>query len=211
MPDLFGYGAELLLRKTPIGVTEWVTLVEGLRKMIKPHLDKFSLSTVGEFECLTSEGHRHAIADNGPEVVADGPLGLGTRGIFAIGETSYDTESRRTTLYRDEQVTLGGTTRVWGLTRNGEWVICVVEFKHEPGYKNRGYDRAIMVTIRKSTPAEVIRVAGSPKRVWHLLARTVAEWTEARYRLYRQADELLSAVRAASSAIKQIESSLPDA
>lgn len=207
MPDKFCYGAELLLRTAPLGDEEWIQLLESRRLLLKQYLDKFSLKTLGDVGCLSSESHQHEINWDNPEVVAQDGLGLDTQGIFGRGKTVFDQikiPSAPWSGWGPSTETVGGTVDLWGLSRKGEWIVIKVEFKKESGYKGRGYDRAVKVTIRRTTVDELAEVAGSTQLVWDLLGRTVAEWTDQRLRIYLQANELLAVVQAQDSAARQI-------
>lgn len=207
MPDIFTYGADLLLRTDPLGHEEWMQLLESRRLLLKQHLDKFSLERLGEIECLSSESHYHKINQDHPEVVAEADLDLDTQGIFGRGETTFEqvkVPSAPWSGWGPETETLGGVVNLWGLSRKGEWLVIQVEFKREPGYKNRGNDRAVRVTAKTTTVSELAEVALSPQYVWDQLGQTVAQWTEQRLRLYLQANELLAVIRAASAAVSEI-------
>ncbi|MDO8591550.1 MAG: hypothetical protein Q7R60_01320 [bacterium] len=207
MPDTFRYGAELLLRTSAISDSEWRQLLESRRLLLKKSLDKFSLKTLGDVECLSSESHQHEINWDNPEVVTHDGLGLDTQGIFGRGEAVFDQikiPPAPWSGWGPSTETVGGTVNLWGLSRKGEWIVAQVEFRKESGYKGRGYDRAVKVTIRKTTVDELAEVAGSTQSVWDLLGRTVAEWTDQRLRIYLQANELLTVVQAQDSAARQI-------
>lgn len=183
-------GLKLLVSKETIDEVMWYRLIQARRALIKPHLDKFTLPELGSLECLRSEvGFTHHLAMDTPTVAGDKRFSLKTQGIFdraihadqRIPNSGYQAESGYVSCP-------DGIMYVWGLTRSSDWLLIKVEFKGEPGYKNRGYERAQTVTIYEETLEAIMAVIKvEPISMWRMLGNKIKEWTEFRERLYHQA------------------------
>jgi len=185
-------GIELLVRKDPISDEEWYSLIEARRSLIKPHLNLFSLRELGNIQCLEQEGPTflhglYAPFSDTPAVTGDTRFSLKTQGIF-YHPWSGD---QRSGYPHDEMM------YIWGLTRDGLWLLVEVKFKSEAGYKGRGYERAQTVHIQESDlPTIIAKTKSKPEEIWRVLSEAIKEWTRFRGRVYHEALELMRVIEA---------------
>jgi hypothetical protein len=195
MPTTEGIG--LLCRKNPLSDEEWYRLIEARRSLIKPHLDSFTLRELGEVKCLEQEGPNrlHSLQVGFlPEVVTgDERFSLRTQGIFYhpwSGDQKIPVDYRPSPS-EEARLYPGGIKYIWGLTRKGLWILAEVKFRHEAGYKGRGYERALTVDIQElDLPTIVARTRSKPEEIWRVLGEAIKEYTRFRERLYYEALEL---------------------
>jgi len=194
MPDT--KGLELLVRKQPLTDDDWFSLIEARCSLLKPHLDSFTFSKLGDFNCLRSGlNETHAIwKDNETgTIIGDHRVDLGTQGFFCCPKSSIERIPGS-----GYQAPLGGVNcpngkmHIWGFTRYAEWVLVTVEFKvefkGEPGYKGRGYERAGRVFIEEADLKTIIaKTRSTPEEIWRELGRAIRNWTERRRELYNKA------------------------
>jgi len=187
-------GFEFLARNTPLTDEEWVGLIETRRELIKPHLDSFTLPELGALKCLRQEGSfLNEIQLTVSESTGDTEFSLKTQGIFHAQEWA-DMERVPNSGYPPANC-LNGTMRIWGLTRNGEWVLVTVDFIGEPGWKNRGCERATSVNIVKSdVPAILAQTKVKPHHMWEKIGHAIIGFAERRRNLYEQALKLAKQV-----------------
>lgn len=207
MPGIYDRGAELLLRNTPLGSEEWRILIESRRGLLKDYLDRFTLQRLEEVECLRQESHHHSIGNDSPKVEADPGFNLASQGIFVETYSTYHRrESPSVRVGVTQTTTTGGIVHLWGLSRKAEWLIIEVRFTREPGYKDRGYDRATMVTIKAATLDEILGISRTGREsVWAKLGEAVASMVEQRRRLYVEAERLLAIIKAQNAAVDHID------
>ncbi|MBZ9578220.1 hypothetical protein KJA13_04325 [Patescibacteria group bacterium] len=192
----------MLVRKHPPSDEEWLDLIEARRSLIKPHLDSFTLPKLGELKCLRTESwtEGHDLYDaltirDTLTVTGDTRFSLKTQGIFRrpwsgiqrIPNSGYRAPGGGCP---------DGTMYIWGLTRAGQWILAKVEFKGEPGYKKRGYERATRVHIEESDLATIIaKTKSTSEEIWRELGKAIKDWTKARHQLYRRAREIARIIR----------------
>lgn len=180
-------GLKLLTRTMPLSDQEWLDLIEARRELIKPHLDTFTLKTLGEVKCLRSDNYCHKIGFNSPEV-ASGEFNLSTQGIFRSNYRNRVLDQRKyrnPSSYQDEFHTFGGTLYIWGLTRKVQWVIASVTYVCESGYKGRGYERATKVEIKETMILKILSVCKvSYEEIWRELSKEIHLWNQDRARLH---------------------------
>lgn len=194
-------GLEKLVRQDQLDDQDWFELIEERLALIKPHLSTFSLSELGELECLRSEGSfTHALRYDDPTLDGDRKFSLKTRGIFRSQHFS-DVGHFPNSGYQPGRTSgyiacPDGIMMVWGLTDSGLWVIVEIAFSGEPGYKDRGYERATSVTIKEAGLQAIIsQTKDKPQTIWNELGEAIQVWTESRKSLYHQALEINRAVQ----------------
>lgn len=172
---------------------EWCELVEARRCLLRPHLDTFTLSTLGRLECLRREvSFSHSIFVDSPKCESSGGrFSLDTQGIFEAPQSS------RIVTGRGYEAPLGcisapdGVMYAWGLTRKAEWVIVGVTFVGEPGYKDRGYERATHVDIEEADLRLILKLCKChPEAIWLRLGKEICGWSEGRAHLAEIASDL---------------------
>jgi len=180
-------GLAVLCRTTPLSDQEWLDTIETRRQAIKPHLDTFTLSTLGQVKCLQLENITHAISDNSPECVG-GEFDLNTQGIFRIAPWNSRVLNQRESRglnYEREFRTLGGILYIWGLTRKAQWIIASVSYICEAGYKGRGYERTTKVEIEEAMVLKILSLCNVRyEEIWRELSKEVHLWNKKREELY---------------------------
>ena len=197
MPDT--KGLELLVRKQPLTDDDWFSLIEARCSLLEPHLNSFTFSELGNFNCLRSglnETHAIWMDNETGTIIGDHRVGLDTQGIFCCPKSSIERIPGS-----GYQAPPGGVScpdgkmHIWGFTRYAEWILITVEFKGEPGYKGRGYERAGRVYIEKADlKAIVAKTRSTPEEIWRELGRAIRNWTERRRQLYHKAREIARTV-----------------
>ena len=191
-------GIELLTRKETLTDEEWLALLEARRKLIKPYLKTFTLSTLGKLECLRSElSFTHDLQMDFPEIKAEDGLSLETQGTFRAQPYQYVERIPNSGFQPPPGGCKceGGIMYIWGLARSGEWILARVEFRGEAGYKGRGYERALTVEIKKTEIEEVIEnTKAKPTDILDQLSREVSAWRESRQRILEAAKQLERAI-----------------
>ena len=178
---------EEVIAEMPYSENSWLGLAEKRRKLIAPHLDTFTLSTLDRVECLRiGMVERRALLTRVPVV------GLGTRdmaekvqGIFGCGYEEVLTEGQ-TSKYRD------GYWPIWGLTRDNRWILAKVFYHYSPPdgqYRAQQYEKS--VEIIEMGLAELCREADrEPRVIWEALGSAVNSWRKRREELLKDADDL---------------------
>ncbi len=186
-------GMEILGRKQSISEEEWVALIEARRDLIKPHLDKFTLTELRNIQCLRSEvSFSHAVRNDSPKVSGDEEFSLNTQGIF---DNPRSAEIRiPNSGFRPGPhglATPNGKLQIWGLARSGQWVLVTVNFVGEAGYKDRGYERATEVLIVSTTIETIInQTKENPLEIWKTLGQAIKNFAEHRLALYEATEAL---------------------
>lgn len=182
---------EILVRNGPLNEGDWLGLVAARRNLIVPHLDKFTLSELGELKCIRSEeGHYHEILRDNPKVRGDNRFSLKTQGIFQQAWKAIEQDPQdMVNIYPAGVVNLaGGTIVVWGLTRDGAWIVAHIAYVAELGYKSRLRHRAELIDIDKVDLLTLISLTREePRKIWQLLGEAVKRWRENRKMLYEHA------------------------
>lgn len=187
---------EIFARQHPLTSDDWIQLVENRRELIKPHLDSFSLPTLGSLECLKIE---HWMGKLGHETKTSGDerFSLKTQGIFFL-QPHNAIERFIHTEHRGEPGNIlpsDGTKKAWGLTRSGQWIICTIGFVGSSGYKGRGREVATGIGIVEAdVPAILAETKTSPTEIWRALGQAIKEFAEHRRRLYSQAQSLANMI-----------------
>jgi hypothetical protein len=192
-------GLRMLVRQSPLTVEEWYTLIELRRQRMKPFLDMFTLPELGALKCLKMESGLHGLGDRLIATVGDERFSLKTQGIFCSQPRSA-VDRVKNSGYREGFGGINvpdGTMRVWGLIRSGHWVLVTIDFVGEPGYKDRGYERATGVDIVESSlPAILEWTKENPEEILRALGQVIKTWTERRREMYEQMEALAFSVRA---------------
>jgi hypothetical protein len=185
-------GLKILVRKQPITDDDWFRLIEARCSLLKSHLNSFTFSELGSFNCLRSGlNETHAIwKDNETgTIIGDHRVGLDTQGIFCCPKSSIERIPGS-----GYQAPPGGVScpdgklHIWGFTRYAEWILVTVEFKGESGYKCGGYERAGRVYIEEVDLETIIaKTKTTPEEIWRELGRAIRNGTERRRELYENA------------------------
>ncbi|OGZ29780.1 MAG: hypothetical protein A2931_00595 [Candidatus Niyogibacteria bacterium RIFCSPLOWO2_01_FULL_45_48] len=191
----FTEGLEALIgKKGRITDTEWLVLIEARRKLIKPHLDSFTLPILGSLKCLRNElSFKHEIDCDISVSGGDQRFSLKTQGFFwAQPWSAVERISNSGSCNWPGYVACpDGTMHIWGLTRSGLWVLVTIEFVGESGYKERGYERAKSVKIFEADLRAIIeKTKENPRHMWSHLGAVIKSFAERRKCLYNQALDL---------------------
>ncbi len=198
-------GLELLVRKTKPDYGEWLELLEARRVLLGPHLNSITLRKLGDIECLRSENSATRIGFARP-LVGDKRFSLETQGVFAtIWKCDYVPHS-------GYQAPPGGLSSpdgvlcFWGLTRDALWILVAVQFKGEPGYKQRGMQTAVSVDIQEATPARIVeKTERTAQEIWRRLGEATQSWLRERQLLYHRIQELTNQIAMEEQALALIE------
>jgi len=195
MPSLFTYGADVILRSTPLSAAEWLELVNVRRYMLSTQLFSYTLPELGDCHMLRGgPGGWHIINQDQPEVDAPGNLGLKTQGLWVYGPSSTDADNRY------------GHRLVWGLARKPDsWMIAKIDFRLQPERENH-YEVATLVTLKPVEAQEVIE-AVEPHEVLSELHSQFARLVDRRRHMVKQSNDLLEAFAAQDEALRLISRS----
>lgn len=206
-------GLEILTSRSPLTADEWLELVEARRQLIKPHLERFTMATLGGLECVESEGGaQHELSIDAPKVEGD-ESSLDIQGMFRESHDAHRRDRGRPGQWIPTSDWIGGQKVIWGLTRNARWLIAKIDYKRQLGYKERGRSHAQTVHIRYVALPELLQEAKStPVYVWRALEETVRQFAEHRRRLYEAALALSQQVALEAEIVDQIwQNNLPAA
>jgi hypothetical protein len=169
-------------------------LVQARLGMIEPHLRDMTLKALGDIRMIHDYFGTHDLKRDEPEVTG-GKFSLATRGIFPNDDSWAGVAS----VEHDRGGGLSAiatTHRLWGLTRDGEWIAIKVysTIGQEP-YKYKGrteqVQRVKTVKIEPSTLAEVcVFCKRSPQDIWKRLGEIIKKWADHRKNLYEDAKDL---------------------
>lgn len=192
-------GLAVLVRGTKLGWEDWLNLVKARHNMIKPRLDRFTLPELGDLECLQRYVWDHSLREDGPKFPGKEGFSLKTQGVFSV--QPYEAEE----LSPGRMLGAKGIKRIWGLLRSGEWVVGKLEYVLEAGHKGQGYERAKVLTIKKTSLEQLIEeTKEKPEVIWRKLGLTIKEWEESRKRLYEEALALARIVESEEEAVELI-------
>ncbi|HZS43196.1 MAG TPA: hypothetical protein VFA52_03195 [Candidatus Paceibacterota bacterium] len=198
MPSINTEVLEKLVRPNQPTREEWVELIEARRKLIKSHLDKFTLPTLGKLECMKSEsGFCHEISFDGPTTVGNENFSLETQGIFHLQplQAVKTVPNSGYRSYPSGPSVPNGSKVVWGLTRSGLWVLATIHFIGLPGYKERGREKAEIIEIQQANlPTIIGATEEEPQQIWEKLGEAIKRWARRREELYNQALNLARVV-----------------
>ncbi len=171
----------ILVPHQPITFEEWLLLIEARRAEIAPYLDTFTLPPIGTSIKLRSEvSQTHDLHVDGPEMVG---LTRSSQGLFRSQDWK-DVERRVGTGYAPDRhsghvACPDGTLKAWGLLRENKWVLVTVDFVGEPGYRDRGYERAVHVEVREVDINTLLRETKvGPRVIWDELENLVLTWLQ---------------------------------
>lgn len=205
----------LALRNTPLNAQEWCKLIEARSSCIRPHLNSFTLSTLGRLMFLgpsrsSMYRYSHSLEDDAPVVSNEGDISvsLETQGIFACPESgiqySEDVSKGYFALAGGVRCP-GGVKYIWGLTRDGRWILAEVTFRGTQGSNFLGYEKAEKVHIGPASIPLILSITRSrPQEMWHTLGQAVTQWEYDRARRYTQAQKLGQEVREQDFAVSLI-------
>lgn len=167
-------GIALLSRQHPITNEEFLKLIECRWKLIRPHLQRFPLPKLGEFDFLTSErtSLRSPLWVFHP-LAAGKKFSLDTKGLFFCGRTK-----------RLQGLPYHKVRFVWGITTSGQWLLARVAVCDEVDpHSSRGstHEVAKSVHIGETSLPKLLTTAmyGDPREVWWALGNAVREYTVA--------------------------------
>jgi len=179
---------KIVARNEKLTAKDWCTLVEKRRQMLIKHFDRFTLpGEFGRIECLKMESHQHEIRSDSPEFsghVEFLNFGMKTRGIFGVQPYAARETGKITVGYGSPP---DGKILIWGVVGTGYWVSITVDYVGLPGYKERGYEKAVRVDVRHSIIEEIVEeMKVEPKEIWQTLGTVAKDWlerSESRYQL----------------------------
>jgi hypothetical protein len=185
---------EKLFREKPVSHEEWVSLVRERAQRLKPHLDRFTLNELGNVYCINGERlQEDTLTRDNPTVMSKEGHTLKTRGIFGI----QPHDSIQTFPGTGFQPWPGGRRvpdgqkKLWGLIRTGSWVVVTITFIGVPGYKDRGREQAMQVTIEETALESLIeKTSVPPREIWDGLGEAVQNWKAHREQLAHVAAHL---------------------
>lgn len=153
--------------------TKCLQLAEIRRLSLLPLFETWPLPEVGDVYCLYSEGKLRSIRQQCDGICPTEGLarGLKTQAIIAR-EMLHKHDDYDHTDPGDEKTSGTGSAKMWGLTRDGDWIIVVVKFRfdgatpfkslHASGRPrfaeptpNRRHEHPTLVTARVATPEEM--------------------------------------------------------
>ena len=191
-------GLEMLVRKRSLSKNDWFALVEARRSLIKPHLNTFTLPELGSLECLERESFKHDLYVDAPKVIGDKRFSLKMQGIFYSQPWSAIERDVKSG-YRPGPGGVSvpnGIMQIWGLARSGSWILAEVKFVGSAGYKGRGYERAVSVSVTEmDLPTIISKAKVEPEEVWRGLGKAIEEWFDFRENLRNQAFNILRMVQ----------------
>jgi len=199
---------KLLFRKKPLKLEDWLILVEARAEQAKLFLKISSLPELGHTKCLKlhSLEDSHPLEFDSPRLIGvdDTPfLSLKTQGIYSLSCKNYHPD----TGYKAPPGGVSypdGHMALWGLTRDGEWVVVMVNFVGVADYKY-GKEVARSVKILQTDLATMVNVTGvEPETIWDKLGEVVWELTRRRERLYKEALGLAQALEMQDKIISYI-------
>ena len=186
-------GLELLISKKSLSEDDWVRLIEARCSLIRPHLSSFTLTKLGDVECLRTElSFTHSLRSDVSKATGDRWFSLDTQGIFCCPKSSIQRIPNSGYQAPPGGVNCpNGVMYLWGFTRDASWVLVKVKFKGEAGYKCRGYERAQEVDIQFTNLETIIAETKSTlQEIWRELGKAIKDWTKRRQLLYNKALEL---------------------
>src|SRR5436305_845108 len=132
---------EMLIPSRKLKPGDWYDLVEARRAVIAPHLDSFTLGKIADVKCLLSQGHYKGL--NPCRYLGEEGFSLDTQGIFGYSKQSKQKYQTGQFAFPDSgphargHLVHDGHCYVWGLTRKAAWLLAKVNFRGDPGYKDR--------------------------------------------------------------------------
>lgn len=187
----------LLTAGKQLDAETWVKMIEARVEMIKPCLDRFTLSTVGKLYLDGPDPDHetmamHELYMDMPKVVPS-DYSLDTQGLFSdmgMKECEETPEHSRTSAY--------------GLTRNGNWVILTIYCDYlglkqrvsgrsrvDAIYQDVPSFRAREVSVHVSSPQEICATGfGTYKDMFMFMNGAVREWLGRAETAYNKAREL---------------------
>jgi hypothetical protein len=178
-------GLRMLVRGRKIDARQWVGMIEARGKLIKSHLDSFTLSELGDEILGERRKFLEAIAPNALKVAGDKQFSLKTQGIFC--KSSFSGWER----VPESGPSEFWMTRVWGLTRSGKWILATIEHRGKRGYQ----EPTNVEIIEADVPMIISRTKENPKELWEKLGNAVKIFAKNRKRLYDEAENIASMVR----------------
>lgn len=169
MPSASGDFWNLVLRRTVLTPKEWLVIINQTVKMLLPHLDRITLSTLDQIKFLHGPEGLHSLTED--------KFKHDIQGIFCF-------------LPPDCRATANCQWRYfWGLTRRGQWELGTVEsIKPREG---KPYETATSVESECSSLEEILRISGiTPFGIWKRLYVEVRQWRDKRYEQFLAADQL---------------------
>ncbi len=188
-------GLRTLAARGPLADDDWCALLEARHRLIAPQLDRFTLPSLGTFQCLKTESHwTRQISCFVSNTTGDSRFSLETQGLFGYSWSSREETSpdRHVNMWYAQTLhPADGCLRIWGLTRKGNWIIATVVYVGEEGYKGRGAERATEIGIREVTIQELVAQSKChPREIWRALGKRFHELVQIRRAQYENAREI---------------------
>jgi len=190
-------GLEVLVRKQPLTMDDWLKLIKARCDLISPHLSSFTLSKLGDLKCLRTElSFTHSLLADLSYTTGDRWFSLDTQGIFYCSKSGIERIPNSGYQAPPGGVSCpDGVMYLWGFTRDASWVLVKVRFKGETGYKCRGYERAKEVNVEFAKLEEIItKTKSTPEEIWRELGKAIKGWAERREQLYHKALQMAQTV-----------------
>ncbi len=199
-------GLDILLRQTPLTHEELLGVIEAHRVHIRPYLFVFHLDALGDVECLRTEAvYQHTPRQDNPAVVASEWLSLDTRGIFKVQPWKHIQRTPSQCTVEGVKVPDDGTLLIWGLTKDAKWVLIEITFVGQPGYKNRGYEKATVITIKETDVAAILAKTGEdPQRILETLCKAMQKCAEHCEQLHAATSRVAQIIQTQNAAIALI-------
>lgn len=182
-----------LLHERALTKEDWRSLIEARKEAILPLLSSLTLTTLGEaFEMATS-GATILVGHTAKELLDADTARMATsylfksRGFFDCGDLTWP---------RNDQP---GTIRIWGLDRQGYWVLAkALLYRSEKVQSYRvprvdEYKRVSLALVIKAVNEGNFLQRPAEYRVYHMLGVAVEAWAKRRRKLYEE----IEAVRVA--------------
>jgi len=178
MPSSETKGISQLIERGPVHPVLLCNLIETRRRLIKPHLDTFTLQELGNFRFLESTGLStlHGLNQDKPSIGSGSEIVsvFKTQGVFFQGCISVKRERPASNNYKKY---------IAGLSRSGDWLLIEVKITYDP---KCNYEWAKEVTVLKPGLERIVfsGLGISYEGIWSELGRTIKGWLSSRKRLY---------------------------
>jgi hypothetical protein len=178
-------GLEFILKNSYFSRKEWAEFLEIRRELIKPLLDRLTLETLGNQECLADgKGYYHKLHADNPAVFFNGEKderapNLNIQGIFPV---------------RGYLIEKNNLIRSCGLSRKGQWLWIEIDFitttpvTRDGDRVIAGYQKATEVKVAEFPSIKDIlsETVFEPKDIEMGIMSTVQEWFRIHEVMYKK-------------------------